>query len=71
MSNKTETATAPKSSTPKAAQWQISIEQFCETFVAKVTHADGRHTHAFGRTQTRAQRNALKNFNLKYNTQIA
>ena len=64
MSNKTEQATAPKSN--KALV--VAFEKFYSAHFATISDSDGRKTHAFGETKCKAQQNAIKNFNKKYNT---
>ena len=64
MSNKTEQATTPKSN--KALV--VAFEKFYSAHFATISDSDGRKTHAFGETKCKAQENAIRNFNLKYNT---
>ena len=64
MSNKTEQATTPKSN--KALV--VAFEKFYSAHFATISDSDGRKTHAFGETKCKAQQNAIKNFNVKYNT---
>ncbi len=64
MSNKLEQATAPKSN--KALV--VAFEKFYSAHLATISDSDGRKTHAFGETKCKAQENAIRNFNLKYNT---
>ena len=64
MSNKTEQATTPKSN--KALV--VAFEKFYSAHFATISDSDGRKTHAFGETKCKAQENAIRNFNVKYNT---
>ncbi len=64
MRNKTTKATAPKSN--KALV--VAFEKFYSAHLATISDSEGRKTHAFGETKCKAQENAIRNFNLKYNT---
>ena len=64
MSNKTTQATTPKSN--KALV--VAFEKFYSAHFATISDSDGRKTHAFGETKCKAQENAIRNFNVKYNT---
>lgn len=57
-------ATTPKSN--KALV--VAFEKFYSAHLATISDSDGRKTHAFGETKCKAQENAIRNFNLKYNT---
>ena len=57
-------ATTPKSN--KALV--VAFEKFYSAHFATISDSDGRKTHAFGETKCKAQQNAIRNFNLKYNT---
>ena len=57
-------ATAPKSN--KALV--VAFEKFYSAHLATISDSEGRKTHAFGETKCKAQQNAIRNFNLKYNT---
>ena len=64
MSNKLVQATTPKNN--KAIL--VAFEKFYSAHLATISDSDGRKTHAFGETKCKAQENAIRNFNLKYNT---
>ena len=64
MSNTTKQATTPKSN--KALV--VAFEKFYSAHFAIISDSDGRKTHAFGETKCKAQENAIRNFNQKYNT---
>ena len=64
MSNKTEQATTPKSNKGLV----VAFEKFYSAHFATISDSDGRKTHAFGETKCKAQENAIRNFNVKYNT---
>ena len=71
MRNKTTKATAPKSNKGLVVAFEkILISKISNLFTYKSTISDseGRKTHAFGETKCKAQENAIRNFNLKYNT---
>ena len=57
-------ATTPKSN--KALV--VAFEKFYSAHLATISDSDGRKTHAFGETKCKAQQNAIRNFNQKYNT---
>ena len=57
-------ATKPKSN--KALV--VAFEKFYSAHLATISDSDGRKTHAFGETKCKAQENAIRNFNVKYNT---
>lgn len=57
-------ATTPKSN--KALV--VAFEKFYSAHLATISDSEGRKTHAFGETKCKAQENAIRNFNLKYNT---
>ena len=57
-------ATTPKSN--KALV--VAFEKFYSAHFATISDSEGRKTHAFGETKCKAQENAIRNFNLKYNT---
>ena len=57
-------ATTPKSN--KALV--VAFEKFYSAHFATISDSDGRKTHAFGETKCKAQQNAIRNFNQKYNT---
>ena len=57
-------ATTPKSN--KALV--VAFEKFYSAHLATISDSEGRKTHAFGETKCKAQQNAIRNFNLKYNT---
>ena len=57
-------ATTPKSN--KALV--VAFEKFYSAHFATISDSDGRKTHAFGETKCKAQENAIRNFNVKYNT---
>ena len=64
MSNKLEQATTPKSNKGLV----VAFEKFYSAHFATISDSDGRKTHAFGETKCKAQENAIRNFNVKYNT---
>lgn len=64
MRNTTNQATTPKSN--KALV--VAFEKFYSAHFATISDSDGRKTHAFGETKCKAQENAIRNFNQKYNT---
>ena len=64
MRNTTKQATTPKSN--KALV--VAFEKFYSAHLATISDSDGRKTHAFGETKCKAQQNAIRNFNQKYNT---
>ena len=71
MRNKTEQATTPKSNKALVVAFEkILISKISKLFTYKSTISDseGRKTHAFGETKCKAQENAIRNFNVKYNT---
>ena len=71
MLNKTEQATTPKSNKGLVVAFEkILISKISKLFTYKSTISDseGRKTHAFGETKCKAQENAIRNFNVKYNT---
>ena len=57
-------ATTPKSN--KALV--VAFEKFYSAHLATISDSEGRKTHAFGETKCKAQQNAIRNFNQKYNT---
>ena len=57
-------ATTPKSN--KALV--VAFEKFYSAHFATISDSEGRKTHAFGETKCKAQENAIRNFNQKYNT---
>lgn len=57
-------ATTPKSN--KALV--VAFEKFYSAHLATISDSEGRKTHAFGETKCKAQENAIRNFNVKYNT---
>lgn len=57
-------ATAPKSNKGLV----VAFEKFYSAHLATISDSEGRKTHAFGETKCKAQENAIRNFNLKYNT---
>lgn len=64
-------ATTPKSNKALVVAFEkILISKISKLFTYKSTISDseGRKTHAFGETKCKAQENAIRNFNLKYNT---
>lgn len=69
-------ASNPKATTPKSnkalvvAFEKVLISKISKLFTYKstISDSDGRKTHAFGETKCKAQQNAIKNFNKKYNT---
>ena len=71
MQNKLEQATTPKSNKALVVAFEkILISKISKLFTYKSTISDseGRKTHAFGETKCKAQENAIRNFNVKYNT---
>ena len=64
MSNKLAQATTPKSNKGLV----VAFEKFYSAHYATISDSDGRKTHAFGETKCKAQENAIRNFNVKYNT---
>ena len=71
MSNKLEQATTPKSNKGLVVAFEkILISKISKLFTYKstISDSDGRKTHAFGETKCKAQQNAIRNFNQKYNT---
>lgn len=71
MLNKLEQATTPKSNKALVVAFEkILISKISKLFTYKSTISDseGRKTHAFGETKCKAQENAIRNFNVKYNT---
>ena len=64
MSNKLEQATTPKSNKGLV----VAFEKFYSAHFATISDSVGRKTHAFGETKCKAQQNAIRNFNQKYNT---
>ena len=64
MRNTTNQATTPKSSKGLV----VAFEKFYSAHLATISDSEGRKTHAFGETKCKAQENAIRNFNLKYNT---
>lgn len=64
-------ATTPKSNKGLVVAFEkILISKISKLFTYKSTISDseGRKTHAFGETKCKAQENAIRNFNQKYNT---
>ena len=64
-------ATTPKSNKALVVAFEkILISKISKLFTYKSTISDseGRKTHAFGETKCKAQENAIRNFNVKYNT---
>ena len=57
-------ATTPKSNKGLV----VAFEKFYSAHFATISDSDGRKTHAFGETKCKAQQNAIRNFNQKYNT---
>lgn len=57
-------ATAPKSNKGLV----VAFEKFYSAHLATISDSEGRKTHAFGETKCKAQENAIRNFNVKYNT---
>ena len=71
MSNKLAQATTPKSNKALVVAFEkFFISKISKLFTYKSTISDseGRKTHAFGETKCKAQENAIRNFNVKYNT---
>ena len=64
MRNTTNQATTPKSNKGLV----VAFEKFYSAHYATISDSDGRKTHAFGETKCKAQENAIRNFNVKYNT---
>ena len=64
MRNTTNQATTPKSNKGLV----VAFEKFYSAHFATISDSDGRKTHAFGETKCKAQENAIRNFNQKYNT---
>ena len=64
MRNTTNQATTTKSN--KALV--VAFEKFYSAHFATISDYEGRKTHAFGETKCKAQENAIRNFNQKYNT---
>ena len=64
MSNKLAQATTPKSNKGLV----VAFEKFDSAHFATISDSEGRKTHAFGETKCKAQQNAIRNFNQKYNT---
>ena len=64
MRNTTKQATTPKSNKGLV----VAFEKFYSAHFATISDSDGRKTHAFGETKCKAQQNAIRNFNQKYNT---
>ena len=64
MRNTTKQATTPKSNKGLV----VAFEKFYSAHLATISDYEGRKTHAFGETKCKAQENAIRNFNLKYNT---
>lgn len=46
----------------------IAFQDFNGVFLAKISNSTGRETFAYGETKAKAQLNAIKNYNRKYNT---
>ena len=64
MQNKLAQATTPKSNKGLV----VAFEKFYSAHFAIISDSEGRKTHAFGETKCKAQENAIRNFNQKYNT---
>lgn len=64
MLNKLEKATTPKSN--KALV--VTFKKIYSAHFATISDNEGRKTHALGETKCQAQQNAIRNFNVKYNT---
>ena len=47
----------------------IVFQDFNGVFLAKISNSKDRETYAYGETKDLAQKNAIANYNLKYNTQ--
>lgn len=64
MRNSTQTAsaTAPRN----RESLTVAFQDFNGVFLAKISNLKGKETHAFGKTQSSAQINALRNYRLKY-----
>ena len=58
-----------QAATPKSNKaLVVAFEKFYSAHFATISDSEGRKTHAFGETKCKAQENAIRNFNLKYNT---
>ena len=64
MSTSNSKATTPKSNKGLV----VAFEKFYSAHFAIISDSEGRKTHAFGETKCKAQENAIRNFNQKYNT---
>lgn len=61
--------TKRQATTPKSNKGLVvAFEKFYSAHFATISDSDGRKTHAFGETKCKAQQNAIRNFNQKYNT---
>ena len=61
--------TKRQATTPKSNKGLVvAFEKFYSAHLATISDSEGRKTHAFGETKCKAQENAIRNFNLKYNT---
>ena len=45
----------------------VAFQEFNGVFLAKISNLKGKETYAFGSTTSKAQLNALKNYNVKFN----
>ena len=57
-------ATTPKSNKGLV----VAFEKFYSAHLSTISDSEGRKTHAFGETKCKAQEDAIRNFNQKYNT---
>ncbi|KFC19377.1 hypothetical protein [Chryseobacterium sp. FH1] len=46
----------------------VAFQDFNGVYLAKISNAKDKETHAFGATKCLAEQNAISNYNLKYNT---
>lgn len=46
----------------------VAFQDFNGVYLAKISNKKDKETHAFGETKDLAQKNALQNYNRKYNT---
>ena len=61
--------TKRQATTPKSNKGLVvAFEKFYSAHLATISDSEGRKTHAFGETKCKAQENAIRNFNVKYNT---
>jgi len=46
----------------------VAFQDFNGVYLAKISNTKDKQTHAFGATKGEAEKNAIENYNLKYNT---